>query len=109
MKEKNYSDLATALEKGLSQRYGGQFSVEVKSFKQEHGGNPFCAIYPVQLIIYAKDGSLAGTGPQQDLFASNGHEPEIKTTRENIDHAWEKLEDILPPNGLKETSHAAAH
>lgn len=98
MKEKNYRDLATALEKGLSQRYGGQFSVEVKSFKQEHGGNPFCAIYPVQLIIYAKDGSLSGTGPQQDLFASNGHAEPVAVNGNGV-HQSEPWEN----------EHAAAH
>lgn len=88
MKEKNYRDLTAAIETGLTQRYGGQFRVEVKNFKREHDGNPFCAIYPVSLIIYAKNGDLTGTGPQQDLFSSNGHDP-VQATNGHVVEPWE--------------------
>jgi len=107
MKEKKYRDLAQALEVGLNLRYGGQFRVEVKNFKQEHETNPFCAINTAQLVIYTRYGSLISNGPQQDLFANNGHaEPAAVNANDVHQHEPWEAEYVEAP---KEAEHVEAH
>lgn len=75
--KKDHHDLELALQKGLTEVYGGNFRVVIKKIKSDHQDNPFCLIYPIDLVIYGRNNRpLNGdAGPQQDLF-----QPETPST-----------------------------